>query len=199
VDLLREYQVDAQSGPPETRGLAEQVEQLVREAHDTLADPERRARYLEKLGHGQGHHEVGEAVGRMLEAESSFRRGEQLLASGEVAAAHGAFSEAVRLQPEEGEFLALLGWTTHQKAREDRKAAAEGLLLLEQAVERSPALDRAHLFKGHLHKALGQSSQAQAEYEKAVECNPGCTEALRELSLLGWASRMSQKRGPEGL
>jgi tetratricopeptide (TPR) repeat protein len=199
VELLREYHVDARGGPPETRGLAEQVQQLVQDAHDTLVDPERRSRYEEQLGDGGVRHEVGEAVGRMLEAESSFRRGEQLLASGDVAAAHGAFSDAVRLQPEEGEFLAMLGWTTHQRAPDDKRAAAEGLLLLEQAVERSPALDRAHLFKGHLHKALGQPREAQAEYEKAVECNPGCTEALRELSILGWASRVPQKKGPEGL
>jgi CheY-like chemotaxis protein/curved DNA-binding protein CbpA len=199
VELLREYHVDAQAGPPETRGLAEQVQQLVREAHDTLLDPERRARYEEQLGHGGVRHEVGEVVGRMLEAESSFRRGEQMLASGEVAAAHRAFSEAVRLQPEEGEFLAMLGWTTHRRALDDKQAAAEALLLLEQAVQRSPALARAHLFKGHLHKALGQASEAQAEYEKAVECNPGCTEALRELSILGWASRGSPKKGPERL
>jgi CheY-like chemotaxis protein len=199
VELLREYHVDARGGPPETRGLAEQVQQLVGEAHDTLLDPERRARYEEQLGHGGVRHEVGEAVGRMLEAESSFRQGEQLLASGDLAAAHGAFSEAVRLQPEEGEFLALLGWTTHQRALADRQGAAEGLLLLQQAVERSPALDRAHLYKGHLHKTLGQAKEAQAEYEKAVECNPGCTEALRELSILGWASRVPPKTGPEGL
>jgi tetratricopeptide (TPR) repeat protein len=144
-------------------------------------------------------HEVGEAVGRMLEAESSFRRGEQLLAAGDSAGAHAAFQEAVKLQPDEGEFVALLGWATHQRAPTDAEAGAEALALLGQAVEKTPALDRAHLFKAHVHKALGQGSEAQAEYEKAVECNPGCTEALRELSILTWASRLSQRKGPQAL
>ena len=62
-------------------------------------------------------------------------------------------------------------------------------------MQKSPALDRAHLYKGHVHKALGQTSQAQGEYEKAVECNPACTEALRELSILTWAARLSQPKG----
>jgi tetratricopeptide (TPR) repeat protein len=130
----------------------------------------------------------------MLEAESAFRRGEQLLAAGDLPGAHAAFSEAVRLQPEEGEFLALLGWTTHARAPSDAVAGREALTLLAEAVERSPTLDRAHLYKGHVHKALGQNGEAQGEYEKAVECNPGCTEALRELSILTWAARLAQSR-----
>ena len=72
------------------------------------------------------------------------------------------------------------------------------LAMLGQAVEKSPALDRAHLYKGHVHKALGQAAEAQAEYEKAVECNPGCTEALRELSILTWASRAAQRKDMHG-
>ena len=136
-------------------------------------------------------HEVGEAVGRMLEAESAFRRGEQRLASRRRPGAYAAFSEAVRLQPEEGEFLALLGWTTHARAPSDAGAGRQALSLLGDAVERSPTLDRAHLYKGHVHKALGQTAEAQGEYEKAVECNPGCTEALRELSILTWAARLT--------
>ena len=70
----------------------------------------------------------------------------------------------------------------------------EALTLLAEAVDRSPTLDRAHLYKGHVHKALGQNADAQGEYEKAVECNPGCTEALRELSILTWAARLAQSR-----
>jgi len=130
----------------------------------------------------------------MLEAESAFRRGEQLLASGDVPGAYSAFSEAVRLQPEEGEFLALLGWTTYARAPADAGAGRQALGLLGEAVERSPTLDRAHVYKGHVHKALGQTAEAQGEYEKAVECNPGCTEALRELSILTWAARRTQSR-----
>ena len=132
----------------------------------------------------------------MLEAESAFRRGEQLLAAGQVPGAHAAFAEAVELQPEEGEFLALLGWTTHARAPGDVEASHRALALLESAVERSPTLDRAHLYKAHVHKALGETAEAQGEYEKAVECNPACTEALRELSILTWAARLAQSRRP---
>jgi hypothetical protein len=194
VELLREYRVDGPLGSPEVQGLVQQIADLVGKAHDTLIDPAARARYRAELREGGVKHEVGEAVGRMLEAESAFRRGEQLLAGGDLPGAHTAFNEAVRLQPEEGEFLALLGWATHARAPTDAGASREALTLLGEAVERSPTLDRAHLYKAHVHKALGQTVEAQGEYEKAVECNPGCTEALRELSILTWAARLSQQR-----
>ena len=194
VELLREYRVDDAAGSAEVQGLVQQITELVGKAHDTLADPAARARYRAELREGGVKHEVGDAVGRMLEAESAFRTGEQLLAGGDLPGAHAAFAEAVRLQPEEGEFLALLGWTTHARAPTDGDAARQALTLLGGAVEKSPALDRAHLYKGHVHKALGQMAEAQGEYEKAVECNPGCTEALRELSILTWAARLSQQK-----
>ena len=198
VELLREYRLDIPAQSAEVQAAADQVAALVREAHDTLVDPARRARYREELGQGGIRHEVGEAVGRMLEAESAFRRGEQLLAAGEMPAAHAAFEEAVQLQPDEGEFLAMLGWTVFRRAPTDAEAGADALAMLTQAVEKSPALDRAHLYKGHVHKGLGQAAEAQAEYEKAVECNPGCTEALRELSILTWASRAAQRKDMHG-
>jgi DNA-binding response OmpR family regulator len=196
VELLREYKVDGPADSAEVQGLVQQIAELVGQAHDTLVDPATRARYQGELRAGGVKHEVGDAVGRMLEAESAFRKGEALLAGGEMAGAHAAFAEAVRLQPDEGEFLALLGWATHARSPGDAEGGLEALRLLGEAVQRSPALDRAHLYKGHVHKALGQTAQAQGEYEKAVECNPGCTEALRELSILTWAARLSQQKGP---
>ena len=195
VELLREYKVDVPAESAEVQRLVQQIAELVGQAHDTLIDPDARARYQAELRAGGVKHEVGDAVGRMLEAERAFRKGEQLLAGGEVAGAHAAFSEAVRLQPDEGEFLALLGWSTHARAPGDVDRGLEALRLLAEAVQKSPALDRAHLYKGHVHKALGQTSQAQGEYEKAVKCNPACTEALRELSILTWAARLSQPKG----
>ena len=194
VELIREYRVDVSTSSVEVETVVQQIADLVGLAHDTLVEPGARARYEAELRAGGVKHEVGEAVGRMLEAESAFRRGEQLLASGDVPGAYSAFSEAVRLQPEEGEFLALLGWTTYARAPADAGAGRQALGLLGEAVERSPTLDRAHVYKGHVHKALGQTAEAQGEYEKAVECNPGCTEALRELSILTWAARRTQSR-----
>ena len=194
VELLREYRVDGPVSSAEVETVVHQIAELVGKAHDTLVEPGARARYEAELRAGGVKHEVGEAVGRMLEAESAFRRGEQLLAAGDVPGAHAAFAEAVRLQPEEGEFLALLGWTIHARAPGDDGAGRQALTLLAEAVDRSPTLDRAHLYKGHVHKALGQNADAQGEYEKAVECNPACTEALRELSILTWAARLAQSR-----
>ena len=84
MELLREYRVDGPTSSAEVQTLVQQIADLVGQAHDTLVEPGARARYEAELRAGGVKHEVGEAVGRMLEAESAFRRGEQLLASGDV-------------------------------------------------------------------------------------------------------------------
>ena len=53
------------------------------------------------------------------------------------------------------------------------------------AVSLNPKLDKSYLFLGYIHKATGRADKAEKQFEKAIQCNPDCTEALRELRLLG--------------
>ena len=191
VELLREYRVEGTSGSSEVQGLVQQIADLVGKAHDTLIDPAARARYRDELRDGGVKHEVGAAVGRMLEAESAFRRGEQLLVAGKLPGAHAAFREAVELQPEEGEFLALLGWTTHAQAPGDADASQRALTSSPARWSAAPPWTVPTSTRATSTRRWDKA-QALGEYEKAVECNPACTEALRELSILNWAARLGQ-------
>ena len=56
---------------------------------------------------------------------------------------------------------------------------------IEQAVNLNPKMDKGYLFLGYIHKATGRPDRAERQFEKAIQCNPDCTEALRELRLLG--------------
>ena len=56
---------------------------------------------------------------------------------------------------------------------------------LIRATELSPKLSLAHLYLGYLSKDEGNEKEAQRRFERAILCNPNCTEALRELRLMG--------------
>ena len=49
----------------------------------------------------------------------------------------------------------------------------------------SPKLDKGYLFLGYVHKATGRPDKAEKQFERALQSNPDCTEALRELRLIG--------------
>jgi CheY-like chemotaxis protein len=196
-ELVREYHLDkfVTSSSTEVRELAGTVQELLLSARDALVDVGARADYRAKLGSGGVRHEVGEAVGRMLQAESTFRRGQQLLAAGDVVGARPLFEEAVQLQPEEGEFVAYLGWARFQASPDVKGEAQIAQAALERATQLSPTLEKAHLFLGYVLKALGRAEEATRAFERALECNPSSAEALRELSILSWAVRLQKGKG----
>ncbi|HVE84866.1 MAG TPA: DnaJ domain-containing protein, partial [Myxococcales bacterium] len=190
--LAREFHPDklAGSASAETHQLMEQIYNLVAVAHDTLMDPQERERYTRELSAGTIKREVGENVGRILAAEGKFQRGEELLRKGAYADAHAAFAEAVELYGEEGEFHAFLGWARYQMSPKDEANVASALRELERAIQLNPKSDRIYLFAGHIHKAAGRTDLAEQHFEKAIQVNPSCAEALQELSLLTWAARL---------
>jgi DNA-binding response OmpR family regulator/tetratricopeptide (TPR) repeat protein len=199
-ELVREYHLDkfVGSSSAEVRELARSIQELLATGRDTLVDGAARSQYRDQLGSGGVQHEVGEAVGRMLQAESTFRRGQQLLAAADAAGARALFEEAVQLQPEEGEFVTYLAWALFQERPEEPGRAEAARVALEQAARLSPTLEKAHLFLGFVLKALGRPEEATRAFERALECNPSSAEALRELSILSWAVRL-QKGKRSGL
>ncbi|MGO9765323.1 MAG: response regulator [Myxococcaceae bacterium] len=199
-ELVREYHLDkfVGSSSAEVQKLAAAIQELLGKARDALVDASARAEYRNQLGSGGVRHEVGEAVGRMLQAESTFRRGQQLLSAGEVAQARELFEEAVQLQPEEGEFVAYLGWARFQQSPDVTEEAQISRAALERAVQLSPTLEKAHLFLGYVLKSLGRAQEATRAFERALECNPSSGDALRELSILSWAVRLQKGRDKRG-
>jgi len=197
VALARENHPDRVSGSTsaEVRELASQILFLISSAHDALADPKERKRYEEQLASGQKPPPPGGAeVGRILSAEAKFQKGEEQMRLGVFDEAHALFREAVELYPEEGEFHAYLGWSRFRKDPEDPRAMREAIDALERAVGLNPKSEKAYLFSGHVHKAAGNKEMAQKQFEKAIQVNPGCKEALEELSLLDWAGRPGGSR-----
>ncbi len=185
--LAKEYHPDKHfsSASAETRAVAQQIYDLISSAHDTLTDPNERKRYVAELANGEKRPEDAD-VGKILAAEGKFQRGEDLMRNRQYAEAHKLFREAITLYPEEGEFHAWEGWALFQA---DPNQAEDAMRAIEQAVTLNPKLDKSYLFLGYIHKATGRPDRAERQFEKAIQANPDCTEALRELRLLGKQKR----------
>lgn len=194
--LARENHPDrlANSHSAEIRQLATQIFELITAAHTTLIDPGERDRYQQQLAAGKKPDALTPDVGKILTAEGKFQRGEDLLRQGKYAEAAKLFEEAVQLYQDEGEFHAYLGWSRFNLEPENPKAAESALTSLQKAIELNPRSDKTYLFSGYVYKAQGKTDLAQQHFEKAVQANPGCVDALKELSILNWAQRLGARR-----
>ena len=162
----------------EARAFAEDIFQQLALAHDTLIERGRRVEYELQLAAGV-QRPPGDAVARILSAEQQFRDGEAKLALRNYTAARTAFEEAARLYPEEAEFHACLGWAIWL----EQGSLEQALGPLDRALVLDPRMDRAYVFRGRIARTQGRARDAEGEFEKALLCNPGCTEALQELRL----------------
>jgi len=130
---------------------------------------------------------AAELMGRSGElglAEAKFQLGEELLKERQYQAAHRLFEEAVQIYDQAAQFHAYLGWSKFQMQPEDPASAAAALDTLQRAINLNPKVDKSYLFSGYIYKALGRMDQAETHFEKAIQCNPDCTEALHELKSL---------------
>ncbi len=194
--LAKQYHPDRlyAEASAEVRNLADELFNLVSQAHDVLTDEDRRAQYLEDLSSGVKRN-VSSEVSKILSAEGIFQKGEMALRKRDYQRARELFTEAVGLCPDEGEFHAFLGWTIFQSDPKNEQAVQEARDELNQAISLNPKVDKAYLFLGYIYKAMNYKEMAEHEFEKAIQCNPDCTEALRELRLINMRRKGKRKGG----
>ncbi len=190
LELAKEYHPDKHysSASAEVRELAAEIYHLVTVAYETLSEPEERKRYELELAAGT-EHEESDSVVNVLAAEGKFQRGEQLLRERRFKEAATAFGEAVALYDDEGEFHAHLGWSLFQANPGSQQILSDALDHIEKAIRLNPKVDKSYLFLGYIHKATGRPDKAERSFEKALQCNPDCLEALHELRLMAKPGR----------
>jgi CheY-like chemotaxis protein len=181
----KDYHPDKHAGThsAEVKALADQVYSLLTAAYHVLSDDSRRETYRKGLTSG-AKTGVSDEVSRILAAEARFQRGESHMKRKDWPRAVACFQEAVDLYPDEGEFHGYLGWSLFQADPKDAGALKQVESHLAQALHLNPKLDRSYLFMGWVYKATGRRDLAEKQFEKAIQCNPDCTDALRELRLL---------------
>ncbi len=124
-------------------------------------------------------------VDRMFDAERLFRKGNRALERGDSFGAIQAFERAVQLCPEEGEFLAYLGWARHCAAPQDGEAAFTAIHEMSRAVTLAPDLHVAHLLYARVLEHVKRTGDARRGYQQVLSLDPANVEAADALRRLG--------------
>ncbi len=157
--------------------LEEIVARLIR-AYESLKTEVRRAGYLAQVKETAPQ----KRPQRRLESERWLQEGMNCVRHRDFVEAQARFEKAVRLWPQEPEYYGYLGWTIYLNPSlelEKRQALAQETIRM--AISMNPRLDSPHVFLGKIFKDQGRLEDALAEFRLALECNPNCREAQREL------------------
>src|SRR5579872_982764 len=112
-------------------------------------------------------------------AQDHAERGRQAVARGEVNAAEAELRQAVRLAPQDGEYLALLGVVLGMQHK-----LQESDTYLEKALHLDPADSATRRNLGWNQFQLGQLAPAKANLERVVKQQPGDAQAVLVLGMV---------------
>lgn len=106
-------------------------------------------------------------------AEEEKKAGNELFKQGDFGGAVKRYSEAIRRNPSDAKIFS-------NRAACYTKLMSFDLALkdCDSAIALEPDFIKAYLRKAAAHKGMGQTSKAQSAYEKALELDPNCSEAL---------------------
>ncbi len=185
TDLAKRTHPDRFSGSSEAViRVAEEVFGLISRAYETVGDREGRLRYLRDEASRERDAAELEEGHRALRAELEFQKGEAALRGRryDVAAEH--FREAVEAYPDEGEYHAYYGWAHYLESPDAPGRIKEALERVIRGRKLAPDREKPYLFLGRLYKAHGRLKTAEKMFTRAVQLDPDCVEALRELRLI---------------
>ncbi len=184
--LARKYHPDhffQKNLAPDLHEKVNELFQRISEAYGVLSNPDRRKAYLAELSRPLDQPQAPE-VADILQAETAYQKGAVLLKRGNFTGALEQLGWAVKLCPEEPEYITAHAWALYRAHGEDPARALEAHCALLRSAELDPRLDLTHLYLGQMLKREGKEKEAERAFEKAIQCNPDCHEALRELRLL---------------
>lgn len=182
-------------GLGEHRDKLEAVLLRVREAFETLSDPEARAKYDARLDGGveTTPEQVGEMVDRALAAERAYQLAVMLERQHRLDEAQKQAEEALRLQPEQGEFLCMSLWL--EACRRPARASVDDLVpRMTEAAARVPMHERAQMQTARLLQRAGRATEALDYFHRVLRRNPQNVEAAREVRLA--EMRQSKQQPP---
>jgi len=194
ISLAKEFHPDRipNSAGREIRKMAEELFAILTEAHNVLTDEQKRGEYIDKVMQASKV-DAADDVSRLLAAEGKFQAGEEYLKRRLFSKAAESFKEAIDLYPEEAEYFAHYGWALFQSEPENQEILKKARDAIATAITKNSKLDKAYLFMGYIYKGINRDDLAERQFEKAIQCNPDCTDALRELKLLDMKKRELKK------
>jgi tetratricopeptide (TPR) repeat protein len=182
--MAKEYHPDRYLGSSLSREMGAKVREMfqyITQAYTVLSDPATRTDYLDELINGP---KKKIDINQVIEAEAAYQEGLALLKVRRFATAAKALKKAVEFSPEEPEYMTNFAWALFKSAPEKTETRSQAMEILLTSRELNPGSYQTHLYLGHVYQAQGKERQAEKSFEVAVQANPDCTEALRELRLI---------------
>ena len=182
--LAKLYHPDtvAQDAPPEIAKLKAVLFGALNEAYRMLQDDATRAEYLMDLESGT----LGKVdINQIFQAEDSFQRGTILVKARKFQDALKILDEAIKANPDEGEFYAWRGYARFFTFPDRKQGAAEAKGDFEESLRRNERCAPAHYLVGHVAKLMGDNSTAFKHFKRTVELQPDHIDAAREIRMMG--------------
>ena len=171
----------------------EKVFEHMTRAHRTLTDADARRDYL--AGGGSGVTRGSAPAGARPRAEM-IREIDQALAKREFHAAEAASRHLAGADPEDAEAQALVAWATTLAGEGSEDTLRAALPLLDKAVNRDRHCERAHYYRGTVHKRLGSNAAAFRDFTRVVSLNPKHIDAQREIRIYEMRARKGSGEHP---
>jgi len=192
-NMVKKYHPDRffeQNALPDLKDKVNALFQHISDAHETLSDANAKTRYLNDR---QGEkNSSSTSLENILQAETAFQKGIISFRVKKYDQAQKAFAEALEICPNEAEYLMYQTWSAYKFNPKTTDIIKTRTNLL-RAIELNPTLSLAHLFLGYLCKDKGNEKEALRHFEKAIQVDPNCTEALREIRLMSMRKEKEKK------
>ena len=192
-NMVKKYHPDRffeQNALPDLKDKVNALFQHISDAHETLSDADAKTRYLNDR---QGEKNSSTtSLENILQAETAFQKGIISFRVKKYDQAQKAFAEALEICPNEAEYLMYQTWSAYKFNPKTTDIIKTRTNLL-RAIELNPTLSLAHLFLGYLCKDKGNEKEALRHFEKAIQVDPNCTEALREIRLMSMRKEKEKK------
>jgi DNA-binding response OmpR family regulator/Tfp pilus assembly protein PilF len=166
------------------RGRAMRIRDRIESAYEHLKDAETRRQHalLRQEKEQDGGAEA--SAERALEAERWFRKGEQCLMKRRYEEAAEGFGMAAHLDPDEGEYLAHLGYALYLSKPGDSVIQREAMEHVAAGVKRSPERPLSYIYLGRILRGQGDTDAARRVFQRALRIRPHFHIAQQVLRLL---------------
>ncbi len=174
---------------PGAKKTVDEVEKGLRNAYDTLLDPNKRFDY--EMGLFADERKKAWSLQLMKQlAEKQWMRGKWYLSQRKPELALKFFDTAANLDTEQAPYYAFLGWTQYASRSNDAGASKS---YIKTALGINPRYAEAYLFMGWITKDQGHEKDALECFQKAVEYDPKNVFAQQELEKLGGVKKSESK------
>jgi curved DNA-binding protein CbpA len=153
------------------------------EASRTLSDDNARLDYIADLeAGGTGGDKID--IAQILAAEELFQKGVVFVKARRWPEAVKILEDAIKANPEEGEFYAWRGFAKYYTFSDKKAGSAEALKDIAICQKKNPRVANAMYFQGVIAKSTGDMVVAKRLFQKTLELQPDHLDAQRELRLM---------------